>query len=188
MNVTSANEPAIATPKSSLAGRYLTFSLSPNSMGTDGYGISVMHVREIIRICPITPVPRMPSYVKGVINLRGTVIAVVDLREKFQMPQSAVGERNCIIVVQVQLSKGGRTLMGAIVDSVEEVINLTAADIEPTPDFGEALSTDYILGVSIIRGSVKTLLDIERIFQEDGNLTLPHVSKSAPATATSAEV
>jgi purine-binding chemotaxis protein CheW len=156
-------------------------------MGTDGYGISVMHVREIIRICPITPVPRMPSYVKGVINLRGTVIAVVDLREKFQMPEAVVGDRNCIIVVQVQLGKGSRTLMGAIVDSVEEVINLSAADIEPTPDFGETLSPNYMLGVSIIRGSVKTLLDIERIFQEDGQLALPTVSKSAPTTASSVE-
>jgi len=187
MKLTSANQPAATTPQSSLAGRYLTFSLSPFSMGTDGYGISVMHVREIIRICPITPVPRMPSYVKGVINLRGTVIAVVDLREKFQMPEAVVGDRNCIIVVQVQLGKGSRTLMGAIVDSVEEVINLSAADIEPTPDFGETLSPNYMLGVSIIRGSVKTLLDIERIFQEDGQLALPTVSKSAPTTASSVE-
>ena len=187
MKLTSANQPAAATPQSSLAGRYLTFSLSPFSMGTDGYGISVMHVREIIRICPITPVPRMPSYVKGVINLRGTVIAVVDLREKFQMPEAVVGDRNCIIVVQVQLGKGSRTLMGAIVDSVEEVINLSAADIEPTPDFGETLSPNYMLGVSIIRGSVKTLLDIERIFQEDGQLALPTVSKSATTTASSVE-
>ncbi len=181
MNASTTAPPVTAQTR--ISGRYLTFSL-----GADSYGIPVMNVREIIRICPITPVPRMPAYVKGVINLRGTLIAVIDLREKFQMPAVAVGDRNCIVVVQVHLSKGGRTLMGAIVDSVEEVVNLAAADIEPTPDFGESLDTDYMLGVATIRGGVKTLLDIERIFQEDGNLTLPPVSKSAPATASSSEV
>ena len=167
---------AASAPSSThgLAGRYLTFSL-----GRDSYGVPVLNVREIIRLCPITPVPRMPAYVKGVINLRGTVIAVLDLRAKFEMPTVATGDRNCIIVVQIQGAGGGKTLMGAIVDAVEEVVNLAAGDIEPTPDFGGSPDIQYMLGVATIRGGVKTLLNIEKIFQEDGSLVLTPVSKPA---------
>jgi purine-binding chemotaxis protein CheW len=160
-----------------LAGRYLTFSL-----GRDSYGVPVLNVREIIRLCPITPVPRMPAYVKGVINLRGTVIAVLDLRAKFEMPTVPGGDRTCIIVVQIQTASGANTLMGAIVDAVEEVVNLAASDVEPTPNFGGSPDVQYMLGVATIRGGVKTLLNIEKIFQEDGSLTLPPLSKSASPT------
>ena len=161
----------------SLAGRYLTFSL-----GQDSYGVPVLNVREIIRLCPITPVPRMPVYVKGVINLRGTVIAVLDLRAKFEMPTVPGGDRTCIIVVQIKAPGGGNTLMGAIVDTVEEVVNLAASDVEPTPDFGGSPDIQYMLGVATIRGGVKTLLNIDKIFQEDGSLTLPPLSKTSSLT------
>ena len=116
------------------AGRYLTFSL-----GDESYGFPVLKVREIIRLCPITPVLRMPAYVKGVINLRGTVIPVFDLRAKFQFATTSYGERSCIIVVQVATPSGENTLIGTIVDAVEEVVHLTAADIEAAPDFGDCL-------------------------------------------------
>ena len=177
----------LATPNSpgstGLAGRYLTFTL-----GSDSYGLPVLNVREIIRLCPITPVPRMPDYVKGVINLRGTVIAVIDLRAKFEMPASTLGDRCCVIIVQIRSPGGGAsTLMGAVVDAVEEVVNLASADIEPTPDFGGTLDTRYMLGVATIRGGVRTLLDIEKIFQEDGSLAIsaaPQSTPAAPAKAT----
>jgi purine-binding chemotaxis protein CheW len=157
-----------------LAGRYLTFGL-----GADSYGVPVLNVREIIRLCPITPVPRMPSYVKGVINLRGTVIAVLDLRAKFEMPTVAGGDRTCIIVLQFSSANGDSTLMGAIVDAVEEVVHIGAGEIEPTPDFGEALDTQYMLGVATIRGGVKTLLNIDHIFRQEGSLVIPPQSSSA---------
>ena len=167
---------------SSLAGRYLTFAL-----GADSYGLPVLVVREIIRLCPNTSVPRMPEYVKGVINLRGTVIAVIDLRAKFEMPSASLGDRTCIIVVQVRSPSGsGHTLMGAIVDTVEEVVNLAADEIEPTPDFGGSLDTRYMLGVATIRGGVKTLIDIEKIFQEDGSLALSVASQPTTAAAPKA--
>lgn len=176
----SNNQVTSATTSASpLAGRYLTFNL-----GSDSYGLPVLNVREIIRLCPITSVPRMPDYVKGVINLRGTVIAVIDLRAKFEMPMVSFGDRSCIIVVQIRsLSGGGHTLMGAIVDAVEEVVNLGGSDIEPTPDFGGSLDTRYMLGVTTIRGGVKTLIDIEKIFQEDGSLALSVSSSSTVVAA-----
>jgi len=155
----------------------LTFSL-----GDESYGLPVLNVREIIRLCPITPVPRMPPHVKGVINLRGTVIAVLDLRTKFQLTPKAYGERNCIIVVQVASPSGGSTLMGAVVDAVEEVVQLGTDDIEATPDFGGAPDTQYILGLATIQGGVKIMLNIEGIFLEDGTLSLPPISKLQPST------
>src|SRR5678816_572306 len=100
-------------------GRYLTFKL-----GQESYGLPVLGVREIIRLCPITPVPKMPEYIKGVINLRGKVIPILDLRAKFQLSTEAYGERACIIVVQVGAPPATVMLMGAIVDAVEEVIQL----------------------------------------------------------------
>ena len=138
------------------------------SLGDESYGLPVLNVREIIRLCPITPVPRMPPHVKGVINLRGTVIAVLDLRAKFQLTPKAYGERTCIIVVQVAAPSGGSTLMGAVVDAVEEVVQLGADDIEATPDFGGAPDTQYILGLATIQGGVKILLNIEKFFWRTG--------------------
>jgi purine-binding chemotaxis protein CheW len=155
------------------AGRYLTFSL-----GAESFGLPVLNVREIIRLCPITPVPRMPEYIKGVINLRGTVIPVLDLRAKFQMPGTAYGERACIIVVQLRNPAGGSTLIGAIVDTVEEVVQLGQAHIEATPDFGGLPSTQFILGLATLNGGVKTLLDIEKIFLEDGPIDIPSNPKT----------
>jgi len=148
-------------------GRYLTFKL-----GRESYGLPVLGVREIIRICPITPVPKMPAYIKGVINLRGKVIPILDLRAKFQLSSESYGERACIVVVQVGALPASVKLMGAIVDAVEEVVQLSEAELEPTPDFGGAPRTDYILGMATIHGGVKTLLDLDKVFLEEGLLTL----------------
>jgi len=107
----------------------------------------------------ITAVPQTPAYVKGVINLRGKVIPVVDLRLKFGLPELEYSQRTCIIVVQIE-SEAGRLLMGIIVDGVSEVITLQAADIEDTPDFGQGVATPYLLGMAKIKGRGKILLDI----------------------------
>jgi len=144
-----------------LAGKYLTIGL-----GAEAYGIPVLRVREIIRLQKITPVPQMPSYVKGVINLRGRVIPIVDLRVKFGVP-AEFADRTCIVVVQVRLASEQTVPMGLIVDRVEEVANLGAAEIEPTPDFGAKLNTDYILGLAKGKGQVKTLLDLDRVVAVD---------------------
>jgi purine-binding chemotaxis protein CheW len=145
-----------------VAGKYLTFCL-----GNESYGVEVLKIREIIRLVNITAVPQMPEYVKGVINLRGKIIPVVDLRLKFGLAKAETTERTCIIVVQVDLSSGAKTQMGLVVDGVEEVVNIAAADIEETPDFGTKLDTEYIVGMAKIKGVVKTLLDIDRVVTAD---------------------
>lgn len=146
----------------SRAGKYLTFVL-----GQESYGVDVLKIREIIRPVDITSVPQMPAYVCGVINLRGKIVPVVDLRIKFGLEPSAATERSCIVVVQVRLPSGGISLMGLIVDAVEEVLNISEGDIEETPDFGTTIDTDYILGMAKVKGAVKTILDIDKVVSAD---------------------
>lgn len=141
-----------------LAGKYLTFVL-----GHECYGVPVLKVREIIRLCDITPVPQMPDYIKGVLNLRGKIIPVADLRLKFRLAKVENTKHTCIVVVQVVLADESVTPIGLIVDGVEEVLNLGGGEIEPPPDFGTVLNTDYVLGMAKLKGSVKTLLDIDRV-------------------------
>ena len=166
--------PAVTTTaalagKSALAGKYLTVVLDH-----EAYGIAVLKVREIIRIQKITPVPQLPEFVKGVINLRGRVIPIIDLRVKFGL-QAEFTERTCIVVVQVRLAAESLVQLGLIVDAVEEVANLAATEIEPTPEFGTRLNPDYILGMAKVKGQVKTLLDIDRVVG-GGELASPIVA------------
>ena len=141
-----------------LNGKYLTFNLQVES-----YGIDVLKVREIIRLTTITVVPQMPAYVKGVINLRGKIIPVIDLRVRFGFTGVKDTDLTCIIVVQVTMPDGKNTQMGLVVDGVEEVVNLAASDVEEAPDFGDKISTDYIIGMAKVKGTVKTLLNIDRV-------------------------
>jgi len=122
-----------------------------------------LKVREIIRLPTITTVPQMPDYIRGVVNLRGKIIPVMDLRRRFGLAEAAQTEQNCIVVVQVRNAAGQATQMGLVVDAVEEVAQIATADIEETPDFGAQVSTDYLLGMAKIKGAVKTLLDIDRV-------------------------
>ncbi len=149
---------AVSTGKADQrAGKYLTFEL-----GHEEFGIQVLKVREIMGIQDITAVPQTPVYVKGVINLRGKVIPVVDLRLKFGLKEIEYTQRTCIIVVQVA-GDSGNMLMGIVVDGVSEVLNVTAADVEDTPDFGHGVTTPYILGMAKMKGRVKILLEIDQV-------------------------
>ncbi len=139
------------------AGKYLTFGL-----GKEEFAIEVLRVREIMGVQEITSVPQMPAYMKGVINLRGKVVPVVDLRLKFGLPEKEYTQRTCIIVVQME-QNGSSALTGLIVDEVAEVLTLQASDIEDTPDFGTGIVTPHILGLAKSKGKVKILLDINLI-------------------------
>lgn len=137
-------------------GKYLTFSLEDEE-----YGIGILKVKEIIGIVPVTSVPRTPDYLKGVINLRGKVIPIIDLRIRFCMPFKEYTKKTCIIVVELD-SNSGIILIGIIVDAVSEVLNIKEEDIEATPTFGTKLETEYILGMAKIEGGVKILLNIDQ--------------------------
>lgn len=143
-------------------GKYLTFTL-----GRETYGVPVMVVREIIRLCPITPVASMPPHVRGVINLRGKVIPVVDLRIRFGLPDPAAHDRTCIVVAQIAAAGGGSRPYGAIVDGVEEVAAYAAEDLVPTPDFGTAIDTRFITGMARSGAGVVTIIDLDAIARAD---------------------
>lgn len=142
-------------------GKYLTFAL-----GAEEYGLEILKVREIIGYMDITAVPQTPHYVKGVINLRGQVIPVIDLRANFGMEITEVTEETCIIVVEI--SNGNRKFStGVVVDRVQEVLDIKCKDIEQAPQFGASVNTDFILGMGKISNSVKILLDIDRVLAND---------------------
>jgi len=134
-------------------GKFLTFFLAGEE-----YGLEILKVQEIIGVMPITRVPRTPSFIRGVINLRGKVIPVVDLRLKFGMDGIDQTDETCIIVVRAQGIE-----MGIIVDKVSEVLDIAAADIDDTPSFGIEVDTDYILGIGKSAGRVRILLDIDKV-------------------------
>jgi purine-binding chemotaxis protein CheW len=153
------------SPNASRAGKYLTFALAKEE-----YGIGILKVREIIGYMDITAVPQTPSYVKGVLNLRGQVIAVIDLRAKFGMETTERTEHTCIIVVEVE-NHGCKCSMGVVVDRVSEVLNIPGESIEDAPDFGTD-DSDFVLGMGKIGKSVKILLDIDRVMNSRELLNL----------------
>ena len=138
-------------------GKYLTFSLAGEE-----YGIGILKIKEIIGMMPITSVPQTPDFIKGVVNLRGKVIPVMDLRLRFGMPANAYSERTCIIVVEID-GPEGTVQVGVVVDAVSEVLNIKAEEIEATPAFGTRFNTDFILGMAKMNGGIKILLDINRV-------------------------
>lgn len=138
-------------------GKYLTFMLA-----SEEYGIGILQIKEIIGMMPITSVPQTPGFIKGVINLRGKVIPVMDLRLRFGMPAMNYTERTCIIVVEID-GEAGTVQIGIAVDAVSEVLNIKAEDIEASPSFGTRLNTDFILGLAKMNGGIKILLDIDRV-------------------------
>ena len=142
-------------------GKYLTFTLADEE-----YGIGILKIKEIIGMMPITTVPQTPEFVKGVINLRGKVIPVIDLRLRFGMESIDYTERTCIIVVEIP-GLSGTVMIGIVVDSVSEVLSIKGDEIEETPTFGTKLNTDYILGMAKMDGGVKILLDIDRVLSRD---------------------
>jgi purine-binding chemotaxis protein CheW len=137
----------------SRAGKYLTFYLDHEE-----YGVEILKVQEIIGRMPITPVPLTSQYIRGVINLRGKIHPIMDLKIKFGMDQTPITDETCIIVIRTM-----SIMMGVLVDRVSEVVSIDAGDIEETPSFGADVNTEYLLGIGKAGGRVRLLLDIEKI-------------------------
>jgi purine-binding chemotaxis protein CheW len=158
-----------------LGGKYLTFNLA-----SEEYGVEILKVREIIGIMDITSMPQTPAYVKGVINLRGKVIPVIDLRLKFGMEPAEYTEQTCIVVVDVG------ALVGVIVDTVQEVLDIDDDQIDPPPPLGAAVDTSFVLGMGKVKDDVKILLDIDKALSSAEMSALvqeaPNVAVDAAAT------
>ena len=150
------------TPQNNLGGKFLTFYLADEE-----YGIEILKVQEIIGLMSITTVPRTPEYIRGVINLRGKVIPIIDLRKKFNMQSVDETDQTCVIVVQAQ-----GLVMGIIVDRVSEVLDIPNGDIDDAPSFGSDIDTNFLLGIAKSESRVRILLDIDKVMttQETGEL------------------
>ena len=142
--------------------QYLTFMLAQEQ-----FAIGILGIKEIIEYQGVTEVPMMPPCVRGVINLRGAVVPVVDLLARFGRPSSAVTKRTCVVIVEAACGSDERQVMGLLVDAVNEVLDISAADIEPPPAFGARLRSDFIQGVGKVRGKFVLLLDVDRAVAVD---------------------
>ncbi len=162
-------------------GKYLTFALA-----NEEYGLEILKVREIIGYIEVTAVPQTPRYVKGVINLRGQVIPVVDLRAKFGMATAAVTDETCIIVVEIAHT-GRKFSTGIVVDRVQEVLDIDGEAIEDAPQFGTSVNTHFILGMGKINEAVKILLDIDKVLgnEECNAVVNPEAPRDGTADASS---
>lgn len=156
-----------------LAGKYLTFV-----SGTEEFGLGILKVQEIIGMMKVTRVPRVSSYIRGVINLRGKVIPIIDLRLRFGMDPTDDTDRTCIVVVQVARGDDQVT-MGIVVDQVSEVMDVPVEAIEPPPRFGQGVQTNYLLGIGKIADKVIMLLDIDRVLNEGEVAELEHAAATA---------
>ena len=163
---TAAVPTGVDTNLARRSGKFLTFFLAGEE-----YGLEILKVHEILGKLPITRIPRAPDFIRGVINLRGKVIPIMDLRMRFLMPPAVVAEA-CIIVTQIQ-----RVQIGIVVDHVSEVCNITAGEVEDMPSFGADVHTEFLLGLAKQGGRVKLLLDIDRI------LTMNELATATEAAA-----
>lgn len=155
-----------------LAGKYLTFFLAGEE-----YGIPILKVQEIIGMMPITRVPRTPPFTRGVINLRGKIIPVLDLRVRFSMPPTETTDQTCIVVVRAEGVE-----MGLIADRMSVVTHLAAEDIENVPDFGFDIDTRFLLAIGKSEGKVKLLLDIDRVLSREETRSLAELARTPDST------
>ncbi|MBS1257395.1 MAG: Chemotaxis protein CheW [Candidatus Scalindua arabica] len=158
---------AVAAKTEITEGKFLTFIC-----GEEVYGIEILKVREIIKLMDITTVPRTPDYLKGVINLRGKVIPIINLRSKFSMQEIEHTQETCIIVVEVN-----QTSIGIIVDSVSEVSNIKGGEIEDAPHLGQDVDTNFILGLGKTKERIVILLDIEKVLSSEELETVGQLAK-----------
>ncbi len=155
------------------AHQYLTFQLSGEM-----YAVGILNVKEIIEYGNLTEIPMMPDFIRGVINLRGRVVPVVDLAARFGHAQSEIGKRTCIVIVEVRQGEDSHDL-GIMVDAVSEVLEIPASEIEPAPSFGAKIRADFIAGMGKVAGKFVILLDIQRVLSSDEMAVLGDVAQSA---------
>lgn len=151
----------VAEPETGQAAQYLTFVL-----GAETFAIGIMAIKEIIEYSSLTEVPMMPTYVRGVINLRGAVVPVLDLPVRFGKTASAVTKRTCIVIVEVALA-GERHTLGLVVDAVNAVLDIPTSEIEPPPAFGASIRTEFIRGMVKVNSKFVILLDVDHALAAD---------------------
>jgi purine-binding chemotaxis protein CheW len=160
--------------------QYLTFML-----GGEMFAIGILGIKEIIEYAGLTEVPMMPECIRGVINLRGAVVPVMDLSARFGKPATAVTKRTCIVIVEVE-TEGERQDMGVVVDAVNAVLEIPSSEIEPPPAFGARIRTDFIEGMGKVNGKFVILLNVNRVLSIEEIGALAEIGANAPGMLASA--
>ncbi|MFA9216187.1 MAG: chemotaxis protein CheW [Sphingomonadaceae bacterium] len=168
---------ALAGAAGPLPSQFLTFMLA-----AEPYAVGILHIKEIIEYGSLATVPMMPACVRGVINLRGAVVPVMDLAARFGRPSSIISKRSCIVIVEVASADGeGKQVLGMLVDAVNAVVEIAAADIEPAPSFGTRIRPDFIAGIGKANGKFVILLNIEQVLSTDEIVELARSSTAVAA-------
>lgn len=178
-NIVAYGSSAIAALQSgaALPSQFLTFML-----GGEQFAVGILHIKEIIEYGSLATVPMMPACVRGVINLRGAVVPVMDLSARFGRSPSAITKRSCIIIVEVENTDGGhKQVLGMLVDAVNAVVEIAAADIEPAPAFGTRIRPDFIAGIGKCNGKFVILLAIDRVLSTADVVEMVRAGAVAPA-------
>lgn len=160
--------------------QYLTFMLNGET-----YAISILRIKEIIQYDQLTEVPRMPAFIRGVINLRGAVVPVIDLSARFGKPPTQVGGRNCIIIIEVEIEEETHSV-GVMVDAVNAVLEISDSEIEPAPSFGTNIHADFIAGMGKINGKFVIILNIQHVLSMDDMTALATVGSASFTALTKA--
>jgi purine-binding chemotaxis protein CheW len=160
-----------------LPSQFLTFMLA-----AEQYAVGILHIKEIIEYAHLATVPMMPACVRGVINLRGAVVPVMDLSARFGRASSGISKRSCIVIVEVDSAEGeAKQVLGMLVDAVNAVVEIAAADIEPAPAFGTRIRPDFIAGIGKTNGKFVILLDIEQVLSSEEIVELARGSAAQSA-------
>ncbi len=168
--------PAVAQHAGGEAQQYLVFRLA----GED-FAVGILNVKEIIEYGNVTEIPMVPAFIRGVINLRGAVVPVIDLAVRFGRPPTEVKRRTCIVIVEVAQDETSKTDIGIVVDAVSEVVEIPPSDIEPPPAFGAQIRTDFIAGMGKLNGQFVILLNIERVLSVEEMALLTQVGQGVSA-------
>lgn len=150
--------------------QYLTFML-----GTEIFAINILSIKEIIEHGQLTEVPKMPSFIRGVINLRGAVVPVIDLGARFDKPPTSVTRKTCIVIIEVE-SDSDQQVLGVMVDAVNEVLDITQDEIEPPPSFGANIRVDFIEGMGKVKGKFVILLNVNHVLSIEEIATIAGVT------------
>lgn len=168
---------AVAAGSAEQTQQYLTFVLA-----AEVFAMGILAIKEIIEYADVTGVPMMPEYVRGVINLRGAVVPVIDLSVRFGKPSSPVTKRTCIVIIEVQ-ARSERHVLGVVVDAVNAVLDIPKSEIEPPPTFGASIRADFIRGMGKVNGKFVILLDVEHVLASDEMDVLVDAQESAANAA-----
>ena len=165
--------PAVAEAAGEDQQQYLTFML-----GGETFAIGILHIKEIIEYGQLTEVPRMPGFIRGVINLRGAVVPVIDLGARFGKPPANVSRRTCIVIIEVE-HEGEQQVVGVMVDAVNEVLDIPPDQIEPAPSFGAQIRADFIQGMGKVEGRFVIILNVNHVLSLDEMSTLAGLEAAA---------